>query len=93
MSDLGQRVAESYDARVQASGRDRTVHGLATDGREIVRYDKAGKWYTESRITKRTLVTLGHATNLAAMGTAFLDRPGGQQFDAKVRKIRKAVSQ
>ena len=67
---------------------DRTVHGLTDDGGEIVRYDRAGKWYFEYRDRKRRHVTIAEAVQAAAAGKAVLGRAGGLAFDAKVRKLR-----
>ena len=66
---------------------DRTVHGVSQSGWEIVRYDRAGKWYFES--TKgRTRVTIDHAAKVAAVGTFHPGLPGGSRFDKKVREMR-----
>ncbi len=68
---------------------DRTVHGKTTDGREIVRYDRAGKWYLEGGPGNRPRqnVTLKRAAEEAAAGEFYGDKPGGQMFDAKVRRL------
>jgi hypothetical protein len=66
---------------------DRTVHGRTHGGNEIVRYDRAGKWYVEgANIRKR--VSLSEAAKLAAVGEFYPRLPGGQAFDARVRKLR-----
>lgn len=83
-----QRLADAYDERVRRSWttHDRTVHGHTADGHEIVRYDRAGKWYVETRFAPRRDVSLREAVRLAVAGTPQLDKCGGQAFDAKVRK-------
>lgn len=75
---------------------DRTVHARIGE-QEIVRYDRAGKWWVEwvpDRMRGARQVSLGEAVDLAVkgaeLGTAdvFLDKPGGGMFDAKFRKSR-----
>jgi hypothetical protein len=66
---------------------DRTVHGLY-DGGEIVRYNRAGKWYLEGPLKRRMPLLVKDAAQLAASGTWYLGRSGGQAFDAKVRRLR-----
>jgi hypothetical protein len=71
---------------------DRTVHA-SYRGMEVVRYDRAGKWYLEprDRTLKRQHVTLSEAVNAAIWGrkygngTFFLGLCGGTAFDAKVK--------
>lgn len=73
---------------------DRTVHA-AYDGMEIVRYDRAGKWYFEptDQSLKRQKVSLMDAAEQAvwgvdyANGEVFFDKPGGNTFDMRVRGI------
>lgn len=67
---------------------NRTVHGFTDDGGEIVRYDRAGKWYFEYRDRRRRHVTIAEAVKAAIAGKALLDRPGGLAFDARVRRLR-----
>jgi hypothetical protein len=70
-------------------GTERVAHGQTTDGGEIVRYDRAGKWYVEypaSTYKPRRLLTLASAVEAAVQGVVYLGRYGGTQFDAKVRK-------
>src|ERR1700731_3048920 len=68
---------------------DRTVHARYP-GMEIVRYDRAGKWYLEpTDACARQAVTLAEAASAARRGLeldgqAFIGRPGGQTFDRKV---------
>jgi len=68
---------------------DRVVHGLTETGAEIVRYERAGKWYAEPTDGgKRSKVTITRAVELAIAGTVFPNRAGGQAFNAKVAKLR-----
>jgi hypothetical protein len=69
---------------------DRRVHAATPEGWEIVRYDRAGKWYAET-LTWRERITFDmavyHATRAGAK--PHLGLPGGTRFDAAVqRKIR-----
>lgn len=70
---------------------DRRIHGISTDGGEIVRYERAGKWYIEypTGMRPRRALTVRSAASLAALGRAFLGKPGGMRFDAKVREFLK----
>ena len=70
---------------------DRTVHGLTENGAEIVRYDRAGKWYIE-RAGFRQPVTVAKAAEKAAEGRHYERRPGGKAFDAQVRRVRAALN-
>lgn len=68
---------------------DRTVHGVLADGTtEIVRYDRAGKWYFEPREGKRRQVVLEEAARAASLGTHYANQYGGQAFNARVRQIK-----
>lgn len=66
----------------------RTVHARY-EGMEIVRYDRAGKWYLEplDPSLRRQHVTLAKAVQAAIWGAAFtngrafLGKPGGAAFD------------
>jgi len=76
-----------------ASG-DRTVHAKCA-GFEVVRYDRSGKWYVESRNPdrQREHVGVGEAARRALAaetlgGTTHLGRPGGRAFDRAVRSLR-----
>jgi len=75
------------------SASDRTVHARTSDGGEVVRYDRAGKWYVEwpGRMRPRRLVTLREAVELAVAGQPLLGQAGGKSFDAKVRKALAAT--
>jgi hypothetical protein len=70
---------------------DRRVHA-AYPGMEIVRYDRAGKWYLEPTdpSLKRQAVSIDDAVRSALWGLdhdglIFFGKPGGAAFDAKVR--------
>ena len=67
---------------------ERTVHAVAADGTEVVRYDKAGKWYAEPIDGKRRHVTLSEAVTIALAFGSFRDWPrnGGAQFNAEIKK-------
>lgn len=79
---------------------DRTVHAQTPNGAEVVRYDRAGKWYFEHPPvtgTKRTALTLAQAVSLAvegyeAGGTVFPGRPGGSRFDEQYLKAAEAAA-
>lgn len=69
---------------------DRTVHAATDDGREIVRYDRSGKWYVEQDggLTRRRLhVPVAEAARLACRpgSTVRTGLPGGGLFDRMVR--------
>ena len=75
---------------------DRTVHARIGE-QEIVRYDRAGKWWVEyspPRMRSARRVTLAEAVRLAreglesGEGQVFLRKPGGGAFDAKFKKAR-----
>lgn len=69
---------------------DRTVHGFTDDGRQVVRYDRAGKWYIEypeGAGKKRRHVTITEAVRAAISGRVVYGRPGGLAFEARVRKV------
>lgn len=74
---------------------DRTVHALMLDRSEIVRYDRAGKWYHEHidkwmGTTGRKNITVREAAELAVGERAyvFTGRPGGGTFDRLVAALR-----
>lgn len=79
---------------------DRTVHASGEAG-EIVRYERAGKWYFElpddlNDPEPRTLLTCAQAAEWAlvlwyAGGDIHLDLPGGRAFDHKVAGILKGL--
>jgi hypothetical protein len=72
---------------------DRTVHAVTYRGVEIVRYNRAGKWYLEWPAT--AMVPCRHVgvdeaarTAVEHSGDIRLGLSGGKAFDARVRKIR-----
>lgn len=79
---------------------DRTVHASdARGGIEIVRYNRAGKWYCEIKENvgrvglpaERQHIGVRQAAEQAKSlesrgGTIFIGRPGGQAFDRLVDK-------
>lgn len=72
---------------------DRTVHARDTAGNELVRYDKAGRWWVEKDGARHRVATVKDAVDHAlamerAGGEILLFQPGGQQFDSKVRGAR-----
>jgi hypothetical protein len=66
---------------------DRTVHATLPSGDLIVRRDRAGKWYRESK-GRQSPISFALAITLATNpgSTPHLGRPGGKRFDAEVRK-------
>jgi hypothetical protein len=66
---------------------DRTVHGRTRTGSEIVRYDRAGRWWLEAP-GKRLPLNVHFAADLAAKHEFFPGLPGGRRFDALVRARR-----
>lgn len=75
---------------------DRTVHAKLPDGTEIVRYDRAGKWFTEAppgSMISCSQISVSEAARLVVEGEGFahIGRPGGKIFDAKVLKLRGIV--
>lgn len=77
----------------------RTVHASHPAGEEIVRYNRAGKWYIELvspsvDAPKRKQVTIAQAARRAEVlaeqgGEIHLRRPGGTSFDRLVRKPKR----
>ena len=75
---------------------DRTVHGRTmnyTDPWDIVRYDRAGKWYLEHEDGRRVHVGVRHAARVAATGTFHPGLPGGKVFDSLVRAKRARLAE
>lgn len=72
---------------------DRTVHATTEDGRHIVRYNRAGKWYAENMDSRRH-ISLAEAVRLATLSgsTVRVGLPGGTMFDAKVSGARESTS-
>lgn len=70
---------------------DRMIHAKLIDLIEVVRYDRAGKWYIENLETgKRKHVGVLDAAEEAARiyregGIIYFDRPGGSKFDQWAR--------
>lgn len=69
---------------------ERIVHGTTADGHEIVRYDRAGKWYVEKADGTRTQISVKRAAELATRPGAqvFEGRYGGRLFRVAVRRRR-----
>lgn len=75
---------------------DRTVHATSGDNPrgELVRYDRAGKWYIEwpgRSLMPRQRVTITQAVETAKHwwvngGSPHFDRPGGGRFDQLMRQ-------
>jgi hypothetical protein len=65
---------------------DRRVYVVLSDGSEVVRYDRAGKWKLEAQSAKRSL-SFREAVNLAHTPRAQVrfGIPGGSLFDRAVR--------
>jgi hypothetical protein len=71
-------------SRRSTSGSDRTVHA-ESDNAELVRYDRAGKWYVEYRDHGcRRCLTLAEAVDLSMGMRLRLGQPGGRRFDKMV---------
>jgi len=70
--------------------QDRTVHAWGKSG-EVVRYERAGKWYWEPNTGARTKLTLAEAVAKGIWcwyhdaGTVCFARRGGSAFDRGVR--------
>jgi len=67
---------------------DRRVHARSRGGLEVVRYDRAGKWYLEPgrEDLPRQAVTIADAVKTARFiekddGEVFRGLPGGSRFD------------
>lgn len=75
-------------ASSDSSQSDRRIHARSPEGYEIVRYDRAGKWYVEGEGGLRFLIPLSEAVRLATLPGVLtqLGIPGGGRFDALVRK-------
>jgi hypothetical protein len=77
---------------------DRTVHvtiNLAGDQIEIVRYDRAGKWWLERATGYRRRLSLADAVAYAKESSNVIwheGAPGGRMFDAWVRQMRGRAS-
>lgn len=66
---------------------DRQVHARLASGSEVVRYNRAGKWYLEHLDGSRCRLTLAEAVGYALRpdSARYWNRPGGQSFDARLR--------
>lgn len=78
-----------------ANNPDRTVHAVTAAGHEVVRYERAGKWFLESngsggRQQLRVAVAAYAASRPDA--TWYVGRKGGEKFDALVAKEKSAQS-
>jgi hypothetical protein len=69
---------------------DRRVHIRTRDGREVVHYDRAGKWYIEYPDGRRFPIRLGDAVAWSQKRGAevFTGLPGGIQFDKAIASRR-----
>lgn len=81
-------------SRDEARDADRTVHAWC-DRYEVVRYDRAGKWYVEhkpgsyipaAQVSLPLAVTFAMKAWYEEDGSVEIGRPGGKRFDALVRK-------
>jgi hypothetical protein len=73
-----------------AVNNDRTVHASNHEA-EIVRYDRAGKWYIEYRDGDRRRISLRQAAKFACLlyvrdGVILTGKPGGRAFDRAVHQ-------
>ena len=75
---------------------DRIVHGETADGWDIVRYDRAGKWFIENREmipnNQRRQISVREAAELALKGKLYPGRYGGRSLYAHIKKIQKEQS-
>lgn len=69
---------------------DRRVHATTAESAEIVRYDRAGKWYVERPDGTRRQLTVQEAVSLATAPGArrYPGQHGGERFDHLVRKTQ-----
>ena len=70
------------------TSNDRVVHAFLKDGTEIVRYDRAGKWYAERWDTQRQRLTIKNAATMTLNDPEShinFNMVGGTQFDRLVR--------
>ena len=75
-----------------ATNLDRIVYA-ERPGVQLVRYERAGKWYEEFEDGSRHPCNLAYAVDRALEledegGVIYLRQMGGTMFDAKVRKAR-----
>lgn len=73
---------------------NRTVHARSCDGHELVRYERAGKWYVEyadgrpraaQTLTGACLVA--HLWESLQLGVVLRGQPGGKMFDARLARM------
>lgn len=70
---------------------DRTVHAKLADGSEIVRYDRASKWYLEQTGRQRRRLSIKEAAQLVIDDRSsrwYRGRYGGSRFDSLVIQRR-----
>ena len=71
---------------------DRTVHAVWLNGSELVRYERAGKWYIENAHYTRDLLTSPEAVSaMLGADTVYLDRQGGQIVSRRYRQRAEAT--
>jgi hypothetical protein len=83
--------APAKDTQRKTTAADCTVHAEYGPD-QIVRYDRAGKWWLESStpLTARRRLSLAGAVQLASQWPpecVYLNRPGGQAFDRAFRAV------
>jgi hypothetical protein len=68
---------------------DRRVHAELADGSQLVRYERAGKWFHEGPGLRRR-ITLHEAAELAMTPRTVVHSglPGGQMFELRIRRNR-----
>lgn len=77
------------------SAADQTVHAVLSDGRKIIRYDRAGKWHIvsdEDESPRRTVIALEDAVSIILNdeGAVWYEGlSGGLQLDARIRRRRR----
>jgi hypothetical protein len=76
---------------VPSDRSDRTVHASNHEA-EIVRYDRAGKWYIEYRGGARARLSLQEAAACARHlynqgGVILAGQPGGRAFDRAIHQV------
>ena len=70
---------------------ERTVHGhsmFPSDPWDIVRYDRAGKWFIEHQDGRKRRISVRDAAFWTARNHFNPGLPGGRTFDALVREYR-----
>ncbi len=77
---------------------ERTVHA-ETERFQIVRYERSGKWFVESKVDARppervrvdTAAWRAVDAEEALGGTVYMERPGGRRFDQLVVRHRRTT--